>query len=149
MSSYPNVYGFCDAGCRRRVPTYEEFVEEGYNLNVHDPATDDYVLVTYTDDIRVHEEVTAGLYMVRVACRGVGLETVCSFMFDFSGNEDMFSCQFQYDGGKGVETAVVMAEAKGGGDFILKVVPTVIDTATESEQFKIWVRQIGSHYAVG
>ena len=25
MSDYPNVYGFCDAGCKREVPTKEEF----------------------------------------------------------------------------------------------------------------------------
>ena len=27
MSNYPKVYGFCDAGCRRRVPTYDEFLQ--------------------------------------------------------------------------------------------------------------------------
>lgn len=25
MSDYPNVYGFCDAGCKRPVPSKEEY----------------------------------------------------------------------------------------------------------------------------
>ena len=27
MSDYPKVYGFCNAGCERRVPTYDEFLQ--------------------------------------------------------------------------------------------------------------------------
>ena len=29
MSDYPNVYGYCDAGCKRRVPSYEEMADMG------------------------------------------------------------------------------------------------------------------------
>lgn len=29
MSEYPKVYGYCDAGCKRRVVPYEEMAESG------------------------------------------------------------------------------------------------------------------------
>lgn len=126
----------------------DEIHTNAKTLNVNNVASDDYRLVTYSDDLIVHEIVYAGLYMIRVENVSVGTLTHCSFMFDFSGSQDQFSCAFKYDNGKDVSDAVVKAEAQGGGEFILKVVST--PTATEeNEQFNISVRRIGSNYAVG
>lgn len=38
MSNYPKVHGFCDAGCKRRVPTYEEFLQSASIVKMN--ATD-------------------------------------------------------------------------------------------------------------
>lgn len=155
LDSIENKFKECDArmsgdeeNIRENAEKIEAMQTVTNTLKVANHRTDDYVLVTYSDDMRIHETVVAGLYMVRVENVSVGTLTHCSFMFDFSGSQDQFSCAFKYDNGKGVSDAVVKAEAQGGGEFILKVVSTPTDTE-ENVQFEISVRKIGSAYAVG
>lgn len=47
MSNYPKVYGFCDAGCRRRVPTYDEFKNSAAYVKV---MPDEYGVYTLDVD---------------------------------------------------------------------------------------------------
>lgn len=111
-------------------------------------ADNGFEVVTYYDDAVHHENVSGGMYMVRVTRSGAG--STNSFMFDFSTFADTHSCVFKYNTDKGESEAMVRAVPLLVGDFSamgvafhLKVVASAAST-TELVGFTIEVRKIGA-----
>lgn len=60
MSNYPKVYGFCDAGCKRQVTTYDEFKKSATFVSV--PVTDGSCAVDGIGKYRIYSDYTLNIH---------------------------------------------------------------------------------------
>lgn len=62
------VYGFCDAGCRRRVPTYDEFLRSATYVSVI--GSDGNFVLQPTHEYKIYstQEATGGVYFDTIFC---------------------------------------------------------------------------------
>lgn len=131
-----------------------ESVINGYIKNgisaLNDATDHGFVDVTYANGgMYVKDNISGGVYVVRVKNTSVGSMTLCTFLFEIDGYKTEYSSLFKYDGGTDSKFAVVKATPKGGGEVVLNVVDDVLSSSSELNNFKISVRRISQSYPVG
>ncbi len=128
------------------------YIEKGISSPNNDPKYG-FVDVSYGQDGNyVKEDVSGGIYIVRVKNNTVGYQTLCTFLFEIDGRKTEYSSLFEYDGGTEFKYAVIKATPDGTGTVTLSVVDSVeYGTAPIQERtnFTISVRRISQAYAVG
>ena len=128
------------------------YIEKGISSPDNDPKYG-FVDVSYGQDGNyVKEDVSGGIYIVRVKNNTVGHQTLCTFLFEIDGRKTEYSSLFEYDGGTEFKYAVIKATPDGTGTVTLSVVNSVeYGTAPiqEHTNFTISVRRISQSYPVG
>lgn len=119
MSNYPKVYGFCDAGCRRLVPSYEQFAGSAALARCVPDEKGTYILSPFeTYSIRNTEATTNWGFTIGITVESsyfsVDLPSCDARTVKYKDVKFRYYPQVTYDEETNVTSCFVYYEVNGG-----------------------------------